>query len=248
MNTIQFKPNFFKLKLVSGQFSVKGEMLVVLTMATSRRIWFQMIFRVSIIFGLEVGNVLGFHATAHCVQVGQANFNRNCDYSKTCHYSQKLGNGYHTIGAYKFRTTHQFLDSSFGPPVLSGPNNVNNPFVPPRYFLDTSSPCPYQYHPQQLKNVELCPTDDVVEIRTYAVKQNGVVMQGWLHFEVLFWDHSDSIMGIYIQVRDEWYNAIGEFVTKQNESCAATTFAVPAPSPYQVLPCSAVGSREVKVR
>lgn len=211
----------------------------------------EFLFGFLILMGVAgVRDVLGVHASAMCAQFVQANWNNKfAEYLNTGGYNdakviEKVDEAsYHTIGAWKFRTTHIFLDSGFGV-TWDGANSVK-PTARIVYLDPSQQSCPYKYNADRY--VEMCVPEDQVEIRTLAVKQNGVIMTGWLHFEIELMDKTDEIYGIYIQVRDEWFNAIGEFVNKEEEQCKPTTAGLVTPTPYQVMPCSAVGFREAKV-
>lgn len=211
-------------------------------------VWVLRISLIIVICGLGemVKEAFGYHATAQCVQLGQADYNRKIglySYREFNNSKGQMNPGYYTIGAYKFTTTHWFLDASSS----GGPGDgAYETSAAPIYIKPSSHKCPYTWHDQVKDWINLCPTDKEVEIRTFAVKQNGVVMTGWLHFEVELKDRHDKIMAIYVQVRDEYFNAIGEFVTKEDEQCPADT-KLATPSKYQILPCSAVGFREAKI-
>lgn len=86
-----------------------------------------------------------------------------------------------------------------------------------------------------------------MQIHIHAVKQDEDVMAGWLHVSIKLVDPTDEILAIYIQMRDEYFNAIGEFITDEDEQCGAADAQLAQPSKYQVLPCSAVGLREAEV-
>lgn len=188
------------------------------------------------------------HASVQCVQVGQANLN-SLNQEGTGDISGPHGipggygisylndtrrHGYWTIGTKKFDTTHVFLD-----------NLLRN-----EWFDESVQDCPYLMPPDGgfVKIFfDPCPNDSLVTIKTYAVKQDGKVMKGWLHFEVELTDMTDKILGVYVQIRDEVFNAIGEFVQDPEEQCSPSKPYLATPSPYQVLPCSAVGRREAEV-
>lgn len=209
--------------------------------------WFEILILMGVVV---VEDAVGFHATAMCAQIGQANWNLKFRRVLTSEEGKEQGydspkvravtdkSSYYTIGAYKFRTTHIFLDASFGGTKFDTVTHR------PIYLETWSKRCPYVYHSK--KNSEFCVPQSTVEMRTFAVKQNGIVMNGWLHFEIELKDKSDEIYGMYIQVRDEWFNAIGEFVSKPEEQCPTTT-KLAQPSIFQYMPCSAVGFREAKV-
>ncbi|CAL8118579.1 unnamed protein product [Orchesella dallaii] len=123
--------------------------------------------------------------------------------------------------------------------------------------------CPYSYRPlnqdqqnrfgMSIGEIELCDEkDERVILRVNRVQQtdsNGTkyTLAGWLHLEVELTNKSDQIRMIYAQMYDEYYNAVGEFVTDPTEQCKASDPDLYlSPSPYQYLPCSAIGAREAK--
>lgn len=180
------------------------------------------------------------HASVQCVQLGQANLNslnQEGIPGGILYLSDTRRHGYWTIGTRKFDTTHVFLD-----------NSLRN-----TWFDEKVQDCPYHMPREGGANgrVKLffkpCPDDSLVTIKTYAVKQDGVVMSGWLHFEIELTDQTDKILAVYVQVRDEVFNAVGEFVQNPEEQCGATKPYLVTPTPYQILPCSAVGRREARV-
>lgn len=136
----------------------------------------------------------------------------------------------------------------------------------PYYFKENQigiTPCPYSWNPYDSPpndkvhywpSVDFCPSDKDVQIRTYAVqeKQTERILQGWLYVEVELKDENDEILAIYVQMMDEEFNAVGQFVTDPQEQCPEREDTQGSeifgqPTAYQVLPCSAVGFREVKV-
>ncbi|ODN06372.1 hypothetical protein Ocin01_00306 [Orchesella cincta] len=126
-------------------------------------------------------------------------------------------------------------------PIFIGPDGVEK------------QDCLYSWNPGAARDLELCDEQDKrFKIKIYAVQQtdsNGTthLLNGWLHIEIELVDKSDSIRFVYAQVDDDLFNAIGEFVTDPLEQCPPSDPSVfLGPTPYQVLPCSAVGPREVK--
>ncbi|CAL8104395.1 unnamed protein product [Orchesella dallaii] len=163
-----------------------------------------------------------------------------------------------SIGAKKFSNYYTaaqlagFFDNGFGSEhFFKGANGIEK------------KECPYSYHnmPKHRQDkygnsegdVELCDElDQRAILRINQVKQTDVngtnhTLTGWLHLEVELKDKKDQIRMIYAQMYDEYYNAVGEFVTDPTEQCQASnpdTYITP--TPYQYLPCSAIGSREAK--
>ncbi len=109
--------------------------------------------------GMGVKSALGFHATSQCVQLGQADYNRKSSvrppYSTFNASEGEQDPGYYTIGAYKFTTTHWFLDPVFGPH-----NNAFSPGKPPEWTNNAQLTCPYKNIASDRAN--LCPADDKV--------------------------------------------------------------------------------------
>lgn len=174
---------------------------------------------------------LSAHATAMCVQLGQANANALAHYE----YSDPHRHGPWTIGTKKFAIKVDFLDYSVH-----------------KFTLFSGYKCPWTYKgPDIQKNpfINWCP-EDLVSIKIYAVHQcsnnNCELLQGWLKFEVTLSNPSESILAAYIQIRDEHFNAIGTIVPESEASCPSNTPGAAYPSEFQVLPCSAMGHREPK--
>lgn len=173
-------------------------------------------------------------AASQCVQVGHANSNL-CSVTL---YNTSIRVGPYTIGALKFDTKYVFLD--FGYWGISNVQNSNKP-------CDPSSPAGYQIDAPAYTYMHACVPDSIVQLDIHAVKQDQQVMAGWLHVSIKLKDPNDEILAIYVQMRDEYFNAIGEFLTNEHEQCDADDKELAQPSKFQVLPCSAVGLREARV-
>ncbi|CAL8138828.1 unnamed protein product [Orchesella dallaii] len=131
------------------------------------------------------------------------------------------------------------------------------PSVPPKDLFKpyTGAPfekqsCPYDWNNHTARSKELCDEEDkFAKMRIYSVQQTdkkGVkhTLSGWLHVEV---ELTDSIRMIYGQMNDEYFSSIGEFITDPNEQCAPSNpSTILTPTPYQYIPCSAIGAREPK--
>jgi len=82
---------------------------------------------------------------------------------------------------------------------------------------------------------------DKVELKIHAVKQTGPdgverTLHGWLHIELQLLDPTDELRIVYLQMKDQYFNAIGEFVMDPEEDCAnndASLFV--SPPVYQFL-------------
>jgi len=89
-------------------------------------------------------------------------------------------------------------------------------------------------------------------MRVFAVQQTDKTgkkhtLSGWLHVQVELVDPTDSIRMIYAQVNDEHFNSIGEFITDNpEEQCKSSNPDLLSPTPYQFIPCNAVGEREIR--
>lgn len=171
-------------------------------------------------------------AGSQCVQLGHANANV-CGIGT---YKNGVRPGPWTIGTRKFDTKYNFLD--FGYPCNSC---INKPDL--NRVCDPNT----AYQHGTGRHIHPCVGDNLVILKVHAVKQDKDVMSGWLHFSIKLVDLLDEILAIYIQVRDEYHNAIGEFVTESKEQCEADDPDLAQPSEYQVLPCGAVGLREAEV-
>ncbi|CAL8139228.1 unnamed protein product [Orchesella dallaii] len=194
------------------------------------------------------------HPTIQCAHTG----------SGYLAYDNKRGwkrrQGPFTIGAKKF-------DSVYGGAMYSG--FYDHWFASPSFFFGADGVekqhCPYTHKPFYGENITkygtskgeiaLCDEkDERVILRVNQVQQTDKsgtkhTLAGWLHLEVELRDKSDQIRMIYAQMYDEYYNAVGEFVMDPTEQCQASKPDLYlTPTPYQYLPCSAIGAREAKVQ
>lgn len=173
-----------------------------------------------------------FLAAAHCVQFGQGNTN-------LCFvgfYNSPIRAGSYTIGTRKFDIKYTFHDFGFQhQPSIDKNKQICDPAHKSGYAIPSTA------------FIHACVGENIVKMQIHAVKQDGVVMAGWLHVSIQLVDPSDEILAIYIQMRDEYFNAIGEFITEEDEQCGTDNQKLAQPSKYQVLPCSAVGLREAEV-
>lgn len=173
------------------------------------------------------------HATSQCVQLGHANSNL-CNHKR---YNTTIRPGPWTIGTRKFDIKYNFLDFSYW--SFSTVKNQNVACDPSNGYPINSG--------QSYRFIHPCVANSIVQMKVFAVKQDGNIMNGWLHIQFKLMDWQDEIIAIYVQMRDEYFNAIGEFITNSNEQCGSADQALAQPSEFQVLPCSAVGLREAKV-
>ncbi|ODM89155.1 hypothetical protein Ocin01_17529 [Orchesella cincta] len=122
------------------------------------------------------------------------------------------------------------------------PGNVESPFKVPH--------CPYKFNYFIVDLVDPCDRTNEFEMKMYAVKQKGMdgverALAGWVHIELKLLDPSDEIRIVYLQMRDEYFNAVGEFVRDSNEQCPSSDEdLIVSPTNKQFLPCTATGLRE----
>ncbi|ODM89154.1 hypothetical protein Ocin01_17528, partial [Orchesella cincta] len=163
--------------------------------------------------------------------------------------------GFFSIGAKKY-------DSNYGAVwrVTNAKKNLPTRLYPSDIFPrekpgDYESPflkthCPFRYDRRVLDFLDPCDFGNTFEMKMYAVKQKGMdgverALAGWVHIELKLLDPTDEIRIIYLQMRDEFFNAIGEFVMDPAEQCPSNDEDVfVSPTNKQFLPCTATGLRE----
>ncbi|CAL8134412.1 unnamed protein product [Orchesella dallaii] len=185
------------------------------------------------------------HPTIQCAQTGASYKARNNE-KRSWHLRQ----GSFTIGAKKFDIKYGgAMYSGFHSSGLGGQDNLfktNGGYEAQR--------CPYSENSNSGWEVQLCDEhDERMKLRIHAVQQTDpstgklITLQGWLHIEVELLDKEDSILMMYAQLYDEYFNAIGEFVKDPTEQCPSSDPQnYVSPTVYQYLPCSAIGAREAK--
>ncbi|CAL8140415.1 unnamed protein product [Orchesella dallaii] len=183
--------------------------------------------------------------TMQCAQTGAGKL----FYNQT-KYGWHLRTGSFTIGAKRF-------DSTYGGAINSGfSRNPKSGYIP--FEEGPGQPekqhCNYTINPRTGWYLQLCDEkDERMKIRVNAVQQTDppsgklMTLEGWLHIEFELVDKQDSIRIIYVQMYDEYFNAIGEFVKDPTEQCPPSDPEdYVTPTEFQVLPCSAIGAREAK--
>ncbi|CAL8113310.1 unnamed protein product [Orchesella dallaii] len=188
------------------------------------------------------------HPSVQCAQTG-ASYLTDTRQSRSWHLHQ----GSFTIGAKNF-------DTKFGGAMFSGFhfNSIRREdlFRPKRSdeYEEKQKYCPYSFNPKSGWEVQLCDEQDkLMKLRINAVQQTDpstgklITLQGWIHVEVELVDKEDSIRMMYLQMYDEYFNAVGEFVKDPTEQCPSSDPQnYVSPTVYQYLPCSAIPVREPK--
>ncbi|CAL8143306.1 unnamed protein product [Orchesella dallaii] len=165
--------------------------------------------------------------------------------------------GYYSIGAKKYDSEYAGVWRTTVYANVYFTHNLSFPadIFPREKQGDWESPfkaihCPFKYEPRLVDMVDPCDRSNMFEMKMYAVKQSGPdgverTMKGWLHIELKLLHPDDEFRIVYLQMRDEYFNAIGEFVSDPKEQCPSndeTLFT--SPTSKQFLPCTATGLRE----
>ncbi|CAL8140428.1 unnamed protein product [Orchesella dallaii] len=88
---------------------------------------------------------------------------------------------------------------------------------------------------------------DETVLQTDPTSGNLITLEGWLNIEVELVDKEDSIRMMYLQMYDEYFNAIGEFIKDPAGQCPPSDPEIfVSPTEFQYLPCSAIGAREAQ--
>ncbi|CAL8140465.1 unnamed protein product [Orchesella dallaii] len=184
--------------------------------------------------------------TIQCAQTGAGRV-----YTHQRYFAWHLRLGPFTIGAKRFDSTYGgAMNSIFS---YKHPDQLKDLFTKGPGYPEKPY-CNYTIISNTGWKVLLCDEkDERMKVRINAVQQTEpvsdkkITLEGWLHIEVELVDKQDSIRLMYVQMYDEYFNAIGEFVKDPTEQCPPSDPEdYVTPTEFQVLPCSAIGSREAK--
>ncbi|CAL8132519.1 unnamed protein product [Orchesella dallaii] len=192
-------------------------------------------------------NVEG-HPTIQCAQTGAGKLSTGHTTYETWDWSH----GSFTIGAKRY-------DSYFGGAMNSAYGFYEADLNITQVFrANASAPeaqhCNYTLNPKAAWKLLFCDENDQkMKLRINAVQQTDpstgkiLTLEGWLHIEVELVDKEDSIRMMYLQMYDEYFNAIGEFIRDPTEQCTSSDPEIfVSPTEFQYLPCSAIGAREAQ--